>query len=402
VVAVHDVTERMRAQAALLRTEGQLRQSQKLEAIGSLAGGIAHDFNNLLSVVLSYSALMRTGLPPDDAVGVQIEQIQEAGMRAAQLTRQLLAFSRRQLLEPKVVDLGAIVGGLEKILGRLLGEGVGLSVRGAAALGKVHADPSQLEQIVMNLAVNARDAMVGGGTLTIEMANVDLDAAYAEAQPGVTPGPYVVLAVTDTGSGMDEATQARAFEPFFTTKAVGSGTGLGLSTVYGIVKQSGGHVQLQSEVGRGTRLRVYLPRTDRASERAASAHDPLAALDGSETILLVEDDEQVRAASRMILRRHGYLVLEAPNGSEALLICGRFEDRIDLLVTDVVMPFMSGAELAERLRPLRPSMRVLFVSGYTDSVVLRHGILDSEIAFLHKPITPDGLARKVREVLDGP
>ena len=396
-----DLSVQKGAEKALQRSEERLVQSQKMEAIGSLAGGIAHDFNNLLSVILSYSSMLEGDLSSGDPMREDLCEIEKAARRAADLTRQLLAFSRQQVLQPKVINLNDNVLQIEKMIRRLIGEDIELATA-TSAEGKVLVDPGQIEQVIMNLAVNARDAMPSGGKLLIETADADLDESYAAEHLGVNPGPHVMLAFTDTGIGMDRMIQSRIFEPFFTTKEIGKGTGLGLSTVFGIVKQSAGTIWVYSEVGKGTTFKIFFPRVDAGAERTAEHEITPTSLRGSETILLVEDEEQVRSVARAILRRFGYHVVEAQSGGDALLICEQHPATIHLLLTDVVMPRMSGRQLAERLKSIRPMMKVLFMSGYTDSSIIQHGVLDSDIYFLQKPITPETLTKKVRQVLDSP
>jgi PAS domain S-box-containing protein len=385
--------------SATRQLEEQYRQAQKMEAVGRLAGGIAHDFNNLLSVVLGYSEMIGESIGGDESLSADIEEIRRAALRGVGLTRQLLAFSRQQPFETKVFSLNRIVVELEGMLGRLLGADVALTVLPERELWSIEADPGQVEQVIMNLAVNARDAMPQGGKLTIRTANVVLEEAYTAIHHEVTPGSYVLLAVSDTGCGMDRETQSRIFEPFFTTKEKGKGTGLGLATVFGIVKQSGGHIWVYSELNQGTTFKLYFPSA--SGEQTATPEPPaLESLRGSETILLVEDDDQVRALARTILSRAGYVVLEAASSAEALLVSERHGAGIDVLLTDVVLPVSSGRELAERLLPTRPEMRVLFMSGYTDDAIFHHGILGVGVAYLQKPLTPSALTRKVREVID--
>jgi two-component system, cell cycle sensor histidine kinase and response regulator CckA len=389
-----DITERKRLEVELLH-------SQKMDAVGQLAGGVAHDFNNMLTVITGYSAILLDVLDRADPNRADVEEIKGAADRAASLTRQLLAFSRKQVLQPRVLDLNTeVIAGLEKMLRRLIGEDVELVTTLDERLGLVNADPGQIEQVIMNLAVNARDAMPDGGRLVIETANVDLRADHTGRHIGVEPGRYVMLAVTDNGRGMSRETMARMFEPFFTTKEKGKGTGLGLATVYGVVKQSGGDISVYSEPGQGTTFKVYLPCVEYETGVALPTSVPSRRAAGTETILLVEDDERLCVLSRRVLEARGYIVLEARNGQEALVLCDQHEGPIDLVATDVVMPGINGGMLVERLAVKRPTLRVLFMSGYTDDDLLRRGIVDPRMAFLPKPFTPEALASKVREVLD--
>jgi signal transduction histidine kinase len=399
VAAERAATDLRRAATQQRRLEEQLIQSQKMEGIGRLAGGVAHDFNNLLTAILGYAELMESQLE-DEGLRSELREIRLAGERAAALTRQLLAFSRRQVLQPRTLDLNALVSDVEKMLARLIGEDVALVTRLEPALGSVRADPGQLEQVIMNLAVNARDAMPKGGTLTFETANAVLEADFVSVHPGALPGAHVVLTVTDTGTGMTDEVRSHAFEPFFTTKEKGKGTGLGLATAYGIVKQSGGYITVESEAGRGTTFRIYLPRVEGAAVAPGRATSSSLSPVGTETILLVEDEAGVRRLSLTVLETQGYVVLEAASGDIALQVARAETGPIHLVVTDVVMPGMSGRELWDRLRALRPDSRVLFMSGYTDDAIARHGVLEPGIAFLQKPFTPFSLAQKVRELLD--
>jgi PAS domain S-box-containing protein len=388
-----DITERK-----LL--ENQLQQSRRMEAVGRLAGGIAHDFNNLLTIIKGYAelAVQRAGIQPE--LRADVQQIENAAERASMLIRQLLAFSRRQVLQPKVIDLNAIVQGLDKLLGRLMGEHIEMVTRCGADVGHVKADPAQVEQVIMNLVVNARDAMAKGGRLTVETVNVDLDAAYARDHVAVKPGPYVMLGVSDSGIGMSPETVAHIFEPFYTTKESGRGTGLGLSTVYGIVKQSGGYIWVYSEPNKGTTFKVYLPRVAEQVEAKPHAVEIPAAGQGSETILLVEDEEAVRELASRILSAKGYSVVAAKSTKEAEQLSEKHSGIIHLLLTDIIMPGTSGRELARRITARHPKTRVLYMSGYTDNVLAQGGVLEAGLSFLQKPFTPGALVQKVRDVLD--
>jgi PAS domain S-box-containing protein len=394
LATIRDVTQQR-------QLERQFLQAQKMEAVGRLAGGVAHDFNNLLTAITGYAALMREDMPPGDPRCADLDEILHASDRAAGLTRQLLAFSRRQVVQPRVLDLNEVVTAMEKLLRRIIGEDVRLETLLAPEVAGVSADTGQIEQVIVNLAVNARDAMPGGGRLTIETSTVELDPSYTAAHTGVEPGQYVLLAISDTGTGMSADIQSRIFEPFFTTKDPGKGTGLGLATVYGIVKQSEGHVNVYSELGHGTTFKVYLPAVAERGEKIAVRRGEARTRGGTETVLLVEDEEGVRKLAREVLERHGYTVLQARDGAEALDVGRAHAGPVHLMVTDVVMPTMGGPESAERLRTERPDMRVLYVSGYTDRALTGKHVLSPGVPYLQKPFGPAALARRVREVLDG-
>jgi PAS domain S-box-containing protein len=379
--------------------EAQFRQAQRLEAVGRLAGGVAHDFNNILTAITGYTELLLSDLDPEDPKRGDLGEIRAAAQRAAALTRQLLAFSRKQVLQVKVLDLNAVIRTLDRMLRRLIGEDISLEIALCEGLGAVRADPAQVEQVIMNLAVNARDAMPGGGRLTIETANAVLDEAFARAHRGAVPGRYVMLAVSDTGVGMDEDTRSHVFDPFFTTKEPGKGTGLGLSTVYGIVKQSGGSVWAYSEPGEGATFKLYLPWVDEKPDDLNHAAIPPAA-GGHETVLLVEDDASVREVLVQALEQKGYRVLRASDGQMALDLARAHPAQIHLLVTDLVMPGMTGRELGLALLAERPDLRVIYMSGYADEAVVRHGVLERGLHYLQKPFAIAEIARKVREVLD--
>ncbi len=388
-----DITQRK-------QLEEQYRQAQKMEAVGRLAGGVAHDFNNLLTAITGYTDLVREDLSPGDPHRADLDEVRHAADRAAGLTRQLLAFSRRQVVQPRVLDLNDVVAGMEKMLRRIIGEDVQLQTALAPSLAGVSADPGQIEQVIVNIAVNARDAMPSGGRLTIETGTVELDENYTAAHAEVRAGQYVMLAVSDTGTGMSAGTQARIFEPFFTTKEPGKGTGLGLATVYGIVKQGEGHVNVYSELGQGTTFKVYFPVVASRGEKIPGQHEA-AVSGGTETVLLVEDEESVRKLALAVLQRQGYTVLDARDGAHAVEVCRGHPGRIHILLTDVVMPGVGGPEAAGQLKALRPDMKVLYMSGYTDRAIAQQRVLGPDVAFLQKPFTPATLARKVREVLDG-
>ncbi len=395
VIVNRDITDRK-------RLEEQFRQAQKMEAVGQLSGGIAHDFNNLLGVIIGYGEILQEGLAADHPLRSSADEILNAGRRAAALTRQLLAFSRQQVLEPKVLNVNAVVQDMESMLRRLIGENMELTSGLDPNLGTVKADQGQLEQVIMNLAVNARDAMPEGGKLLIETSNTEMDATFVRRYPyPVKPGSYVLLTVSDTGMGMDAATRARIFEPFFTTKEKGQGTGLGLSMVYGVVKQSGGYIDVYSEPGIGTTFKIYLPRADEAVAPQKPETEVATALRGHETVLMVEDEGALRTLTSNLLEMCGYVVLAAKNGAEALDISQHCTDPIDLLLTDMVMPGISGRVLADQLVQLRPRIKVVYMSGYTGQAVGARGILDPGSLFLQKPFTRDALARKLREALDG-
>ncbi|MBI4165217.1 MAG: response regulator [Acidobacteria bacterium] len=380
--------------------EKQLVQAQKMEAIGRLAGGVAHDFNNLLTIITGYSDLLLNEMPSGSLFRGHIEEVKKAADRAAALTRQLLAFGRRQVLAPLVVNLNDIVANVDKMLRRLIGEDIDLVTKLDPALSHTKVDPGQVEQVIMNLAVNSRDAMPEGGKITIVTANAELDANYARRHAMAAPGRFVMLAVSDTGCGMDAETQSHIFEPFFTTKETGKGTGLGLATVYGIVKQIGGDIWVYSELGRGTTFKIYFPQVEEAERAVQPPKVVSASQRGSETIIVVEDEEPVRSLVRRVLESKGYAVLTASTAEEATRICEQQEGKISLLLTDVVMPGMSGRKLAQHLGFSRPEMKILYMSGYTDNAIVHHGVLDPGTAFLQKPFTPDAILRKVREVLD--
>jgi two-component system, cell cycle sensor histidine kinase and response regulator CckA len=393
VFSIRDITE-------YKRLETQLMQSQKMEAIGSLAGGVAHDFNNLLNVINGYSELALDSLGEDSPIRKDIEHIWDAGRRAASLTSQLLAFSRKQLLQPVILDLSVVISQMSSILRRLISEDIDLVAETPQDLGMIHADPAKIEQVILNLVVNARDALPQGGKLTIETANVDFEEDYIKEHSMAKAGAYVMLAISDNGIGMDAETQTRIFEPFFTTKKKGKGTGLGLATVYGIVKQSNGFIWVYSEFGKGTTIKIYFPRVEGQSAKIAIDDDALQDLQGSETVLLVEDEPSVRNLASRILRDRGYEVIEAAEGQEALRLANQYPAIIHLVLTDVIMPGMSGSSLVAQIEAARPETKALYISGYTDNAIVHHGILDSNIAFLQKPFSPNQLARKVREVLN--
>jgi PAS domain S-box-containing protein len=395
----HDVTKRKLAEEALQEAQERSLQAQKLESIGRLAGGVAHDFNNLLTVINGYSDLAFQKLGEGSPLRPEIDQIRKAGARAADLTQQLLAFGRKQMIQPRPVDLNKIVAESEKMLRRLLGEDIELRTRLSPSLRRVMADPGQIHQVLMNLLLNARDAMRDGGELILETANVEIDSSYVEDHPEVTTGAFVLLTVTDSGSGMDEEISKHIFEPFFTTKGPSQGSGLGLATVYGIVKQSQGWIGVSTKPGKGTAFKIYLPQISADIEAHSDAEGDRDDLEGCETVLVVEDQDEVRGVATTVLKSHGYHVLEAADGAKALALVEAHPASIDLLLTDVVLPGMNGKELAECLRKLLPAVKVLYTSGYSGDLIGHRGVLYREMAYIAKPFTPDGLAIKVREVL---
>ena len=397
-----DITGRKRAEEEKKILQEQLQQAMKMEAVGRLAGGVAHDFNNLLTVIIGNVALALGKVPQPGPVAGMLSEVNKAAEKAAALTQQLLAFSRKQIIEPKVLDLNILTANMTNMLVRLIGENIDLKTVPGQDLGLVKVDAGQFEQILANLAVNSRDAMPKGGILLIETANVDLDEEYCARHPYVRPGRFVQLAVSDTGHGISEEVKKQIFEPFFTTKAKGTGTGLGLATIYGVVKQANGSIEVYSEVGKGTTFKIYIPRADGEPARPQESIPTMELLKGSETVLLVEDEEIVRDLGVRILEHSGYRVMQASNGGDAITRATEYGDRIDLLMTDVVMPGMNGRELANRLTRNHPETRVLFTSGYTDNAIVHHGVLDEGVSFIGKPYTPSALAKKVREVLDKP
>ena len=394
--------ERVRAEEALRQTEDQLRHAQRIEALGQLAGGVAHDFNNLLTVISGRAEIAQSKVDPGGPIRKDIDLIHKTAERAAALTGQLLAFSRKQLLQPRILDPALIVGGMAPMLHRLIGEDIDLRIDLAAALGYVRADQAQIEQVILNLVVNARDAMPDGGELRLSVDRVELDEAFGRRHPGARHGRHVRITVTDSGCGMSAETRSHLFEPFFTTKERGKGTGLGLSTVYGIVRQHGGYIVAESEPGQGSTFTIYLPSTEGAPDEDRTDAGPPRERGGSETILLVEDEEDVRGLARDVLENVGYRVLEAASGAEALRMAAEYPDAIHALVSDVVMPEMGGAELAQRLVATRPEVKVLYMSGYTGDALSKHGILDRAANLLQKPFATDALVHRVRDVLEAP
>jgi len=401
VVAMYDITERRQAEQKLRESEAKFLQAQKMEAVGRLAGGVAHDFNNILTAIYGYSEVILTKVPQDHRAYYCASEIRKAAERAAALTQQLLAFSRKQTLRLQVVSLNELIQNLRKMLERLIGEDVELKTALADWLWPVKVDPNRIGQVLMNLAVNARDAMPRGGKLLLETQNLRVGENYVQQHPGTAAGEYVMLAVSDTGTGMDKETQSRLFEPFFTTKELGKGTGLGLATVYGIVKQCGGNIWVYSEPGKGTTFKIYLPRAqeEAVALKATTAGPSIEQVGGKETFLLVEDDEAVRNLMTTVLEEKGYKVLAAGDGEEALHLFGDYSGPVDLLITDMVMPKINGREMAEKMNQKRPGLKVLYMSGYTSNVIAHQNVLDSGVEFIEKPVTVEALLRKIREML---